>query len=140
MISCKKYSHDTQVYIPNFKDVMKQRKYYLLEEELKFSKEERAAFMESLKQYSNYKNEIYRSKKLKEISQQIGQMVESAEGFTLKETDGWFDNVSVNRDLKELKNDYKLFEKTAKEITTLQQRLESLYENIGTRLGRYYEL
>ena len=119
---------------------MKQRKYYLLEEELKFSKEERTAFMESLKQYSNYKNEIYRSKKLKEISQQIGQMVESAEGFTLKETDGWFDNVSVNRDLKELKNDYKLFEKTAKEITTLQQRLESLYENIGTRLGRYYEL
>lgn len=116
------------------------RKYYLLEEELKYSKEERNAFLESLKSYSSYKNEIYRSKKLKEISKQIGQMVESAEGFTLKETDGWFDNVSVNRDLKELKNDYKLFEKTAAEMTTLQQRLESLYENIGMRLSRYYDV
>jgi hypothetical protein len=116
------------------------RKYYLLEEELKYSKEERNAFLESLKNYSSYKNEIYRSKKLKEISKQIGQMVESAEGFTLKETDGWFDNVSVNRDLKELKNDYKLFEKTCSEMTTLQQRLESLYENIGMRLSRYYEV
>lgn len=120
---------------------MKKRRYYLFEEEIRYSKEERNAFMESLKAYSNYKNEIYRSKKLKEISKQIESMVSNAEAFTLKETeDGWFDNVTISRDIKELKNDYKLFEKTCNEITVLQQRLESLYENMGTRLGRYYEI
>lgn len=113
---------------------------YLLENEISYSKEERKAFMESLRQYGNFKNEIYRSKRLKEISQQIGQLVQSTEAFTLKETDGWFDNVSVNKDLKELKTDYQLFEKTCGELTTLQQRLESLYENIGTKLGKYYDL
>lgn len=113
---------------------------YILESEMQYSKEERSAFLESIKQFANYKNEIYRSKQLKEISQQIGQMIESAEQFTLKETEGWFDNVTTSRDLKELKNDYKLFEKTAGEITQLQQRLEGLYENIGTRLSRYYEV
>lgn len=119
---------------------MKKQRYFLLENELSYSKEERAAFMESLKQYGDYKNEIYRSKRLREISESIGQMIESAENFTLAETDGWFDNVSVSKDLKELKNDYKLFNKTCQEMTQLQQRLESVYESIGTKLGKYYEV
>ena len=82
---------------------MKKRK-YLFENDVTYTKEERNAFLESLKQYGNFKNEIYRSKKLKEISAAIGQMVESSELFTLKETDQWFDNMTVSRDLKELKD------------------------------------
>ena len=117
---------------------MKRR--YILESELSYTKEERKAFLESLKQYSLFKNEIYRSKKLKELATTLGEMINNAEAFTLKETDGWFDGISVSRDMKELKNDYKLFEKTCQEVTVLQQRLESLYENIGTKLGKYYEL
>lgn len=110
------------------------RKSYLLETEIPFSKQERNAFIESLREYSGFKNEIYRSTKLKELSKKIGQMVEATEAFALQETDGWFDNVSVNRDLKELKNDYKVFEKTCQEMSVLQQRLESVYENIGVKL------
>ena len=116
------------------------RKKYLLESEVTYSKEERNAFLESVKQYGNFKNEIYSSKRLKEISQQIGQMIEAAGSFTLSETQDWFDDVSVSRDLKELTTDYKIFEKTCNEITTLQQRLESIYENIGHKLGKYYEV
>lgn len=119
----------------------KQKTRYLFENEINYSKEEKQAFLESLKQYSFFKNEIYRSKKLKEISGQLGEMIKNAEAFTLKETeDGWFDNVSIGRDLKELKNDYSLFEKTCQEVTVLQQRLESLYENMGTKLGKYYDI
>ena len=119
---------------------MKKMKRYLLESDIPYSKDERRAFMETLRSYGQFKNEIYRSKRLKEIAQQIGQMIESAEAFTLKETVGWFDNVSVSRDLKELKTDYKIFEKTCHEITQLQQRLESVYENIGIKLGKYYDV
>lgn len=129
---------------------------YLLESEIQYSKEERNAFMESLKDYSKLRKEIFRetgivnektgqpvpfSQRLREIKSKVGQMIEGAEAFTLKETeDGWFDNMTINRDLKELKNDYKIFEKTCMEMTQLQQRLESCYENIGSRLGRYYEI
>ena len=42
--------------------------------------------------------------------------------------------------LKEIKNDYNMFAKTCNEITTLQQRLEAVYENIGQKLGRYYDI
>lgn len=119
---------------------MKKTKRYLFESELSYSKEERNAFLESLKQFSAFKNEIYRSKKLGEVASQIGQMVESAEAFTLKETESGFDQISVGRDLKSLKDDYKLFNKTCQEATLLQQRLENLYENIGQKLGKYYDV
>jgi hypothetical protein len=33
-----------------------------------------------------------------------------------------------------------LFEKTAGEINTLQQRLESVYEDIGSVLNKYYKI
>jgi len=115
-------------------------KKYLLENELKYSKEERKAFLESLREYGQFKSEVYRSKKLREISQRIGEMINAAEAFTLQETDGWFDGLSVKRDVKSIKDDYKVFEKTCSEISQLQQRLESVYENIGQKLGRYYEV
>lgn len=115
-------------------------KKYLLESEIPYSKEERSAFLESLKQFSSFKNEIYRSKKLKEISKTIGTLIENAEVFTLSEIDDNFDKISVNRDLKEIKTDYKLFEKTCSEMHVLQQRLEAVYENIGNKLSRYYDL
>lgn len=130
-------------------------KKYLLETDLKYSKDERKAFLESIKNFNQFKKEIFRetgivnektgrpvpfSQRLKEIKEQINQIIESTEAFTLKETEGWFDQISVNRDLKELKTDYKIFEKTCNEMAQLQQRMESIYENIGHKLGKYYEI
>ncbi len=119
---------------------MKQ-KIYLWENELKMTKEEKRAFLESIKQLQQFKHEIYRSGKLREISNKISSIIEIANNVTLSETsDGWFDNITVSRDMKRLKESQKVFEKTAKEITTLQQRLESAYEDIATGLSRYYEV
>lgn len=113
---------------------------YLLENEIQYSKQERQAFLESLKNYGNFKQAIYRGNSLQEICEQIGRIIESANGFTLKETDGWFDNITVNRDMKRVQEAYKVFEKTCNEITQLQQRLENCYEDIGSGLSKYYEM
>ncbi len=114
---------------------------YLLENEISYSREEKRAFLERLRAFTSFKNEIYRSKKLKEISSSIGEMIEAVEGFTINETqDGWFDNITVSRDLKRIKESYKMFQKTANEIHNLQQRLESCYEDMGSGLSRYYDI
>jgi hypothetical protein len=112
----------------------------LIESELKYSKQERQAFLESIRQFSGFKQHIYRAKALRQVSEQIGQMIEAAEQFTLKETDQWFDNVTVSRHMKQLKESYKVFSKTCNEIETLQQRLEACYEDIGKHLGTYYDV
>ena len=46
----------------------------------------------------------------------------------------------LKKDVKEIQDSVKLFEKTAKEVSTLQHRLEAMYENIGGKLSRYYEI
>lgn len=119
---------------------MYNKKMYLLEREMGYSKQERSAFMENLRSFGEYKNDIYRSRNLQELCEEIEEMINSAEAFIMEETKDGFDQVSVNKDLNELKSDFKIFKKTCGEAALLQKRLENAYENIGTKLGKYYEL
>jgi hypothetical protein len=60
--------------------------------------------------------------------------------MTLQETENWFDGVTVQRHMKQLKEAYKILQKTAGELRQSQQRFESAYDDIGTVLGKYYEV
>ena len=77
---------------------------------------------------------------LTDLSHANRSMSEGASQLALQETDGWFDGVTVKRDMKEVANSTKLFEKAAKEVSTLQQRLESIFEDLGNKLGKYYNI
>ena len=58
----------------------------------------------------------------------------------VKETEGAFDGITVGRHVKRMNESFKIFEKTLREVHTLQQRLESTYDEIGEVLGKYYEI
>ena len=102
--------------------------------------ETKKAFFNAIREFSSTTNEVYSSRKLKELSKKIGSLAEMAERITLSETDGWFDQVSVKRDMKSIKEAAKIFSQTCEEMSTLQQRLESAYEDVGVKLGKYYDL
>ena len=110
------------------------------EEQQEITDEMKQAFQEIVGQYAEYGKGIYRERKLKEITETILNIGKLAEKIALAETDDWFDTMTVQRDMKGLNESVKLFEKTAKDLNILQQRLESLYEDIGTKLSRYYEI
>ena len=101
---------------------------------------EKAQVLEQIKGYQSLGEVIYRSEGLKEASQKLSEIIENAERVALQETEEWFDEVTVKRNMKELVNNNKEFGKTVQEITKLQQRVESLYEEIGNNLSRYYEI
>lgn len=101
---------------------------------------EKAQVLEELKEYSALGEVIYRSEGLKEAATRVSELVEKAEKVALQETEEWFDEVTVKRNMKELANNNKEFTKTVSEIGKLQQRLESLYEEMGNNLSRYYEI
>ena len=75
-----------------------------------------------------------------EIAKQLSHIAEQAHSHVLSETDDWFDQVSVNKNMKTLKTGVMEFQKTAKEAHALNQRLTGLYEDIGHVLNRYYEI
>jgi len=110
------------------------------EPQMELSEEQKKAFLEAVKQYKKYGEAVYRNAGLGEVYESIKNMVEMAGKVTLSETDDWFDNVTVSRHMKRMGESFKVFEKTLKEVSTLQQRLEASYDEIGEVLGKYYEI
>lgn len=110
-------------------------------EQIKYTPQDKRAFLEACKQFGSHGASIYRAQDLKERVDQIRSLIETAEKMTLQETSEMgFDAITVNRHMKQLKESYKIFEKTSSEIMGAQQRLEAAYEDIGSILGKYYEV
>ena len=104
------------------------------------STEQKKAFLEAVYKFAEHANGIYRQHSLKETADALNHMIEAANHLTLSETEDWFDKVTVSRHMKQLSEAQKIFDKTAAEMSTLQQRLESAYEDIGGVLGKYYDI
>ena len=110
------------------------------EKEQKMTSEEKRAFLEAVSAYKKFGETIYRNGDLMETYGAIKNIVENANKVTLEETGDWFDRVTVNRHMKSMNESFKVFQKTLTEVHTLQQRLESTYDEIGEVLSKYYEI
>ena len=98
------------------------------------------AFVQEVKNFSRMGEMIYREGSLRDVAKGLSELAEKARIATLQETDDWFDKVTINKNMKSLGNTSGEFTKIAKEANALQQRMESLYEDMGHILGRYYDL
>ena len=108
-------------------------------EPVQLTSEQKKTFLEAVKNYSQLGESVYGKGDLKELCERVKYMVDTAQEVTLAEGD-WFDGITVNRNMKEIANSYKVFEKTAQEMTQLRERLEAAFEDIGQGLGRYFEI
>ena len=104
------------------------------------SEDEINGSLQSIKSYSKFSDKIYRPSSLKPIAENIEKLVEFAERYTTENTNDWFDAVTVNRHMKQLREYSKNFSKSANEVTKIQSRMETMYEEIGQILSRYYEI
>jgi len=108
--------------------------------EKKWSLEEKKAALEAIGRYNEYGNHLRRTHSLMEIAHTLANITEAAEKFTLSETDGSFDNVTVKRNMQELRKISEQFNKLAQEAHVVQQRMEALYEDGGNVLNRYFKI
>ena len=102
--------------------------------------EQKKAFMEAVANYHKLGEAVYRNSTLRETTETLKEIADVAEQLTLSESEHWFDNVTVSRHMKQMKESMKVFEKTANEVHSLQQRLESAYEDMGSVLNKYYKV
>ena len=106
----------------------------------KLNGKQRKLVVDAVNKFNKFEQHVYRQNDVKEVVEAIKTISEYAGRLALDETDEWFDGVTVKKDVKEINDSVKMFEKTAKEVSTLQHRLEAMYENIGGKLSRYYEI
>ena len=98
------------------------------------------SFMKEVSNYNAIGKSIYRENNLNEVAKKLSWIAESAKAHVLSEHDEWFDKMTINKNMKSLNNYVTEFNKVAKESTAIQQRMESLYEDMGNILSRYYDI
>ena len=112
-------------------------KYGTTESEPQISSEQ---ILSKIQEFGNLGKSIYQEGDLKQTAKTLSDIANAAKVHTLRETEDWFDKVTVNRNMKELTNLSKQFGKLSEEASSVQQRLSALYEDMGNVLGRYYDL
>ena len=115
-------------------------KYLGEEQDEKMTKEQKSTFLETVSNFHKLGEMVYSNARLQEVTDTLKSVVEQAEKLTISESEHWFDNVTVSRHMKQMNEAMKVFEKTAGEMSGLQQRLESAYDDMGTVLNRYYKI
>jgi len=93
-----------------------------------------------ISQYNKIGEAIFGKSNITKISEKLSWIANQAKSHTLRETENWFDKITVNRNMKELTGLSKQFSKISNEAEALQQRMGALYEDMGNILGRYYEI
>ena len=78
---------------------------------------------------------IFGKSNIKQVAEKLSWIANQAKNHTLSETEDWFDKITVNRNMKELTNLSKSFDKISTEANALQQRMGALYEDMGNILG-----
>jgi len=109
-------------------------------EDRKLSPEVKKHFLEIISTYNTFQDQMRRQSDLTEVANTLGAIVEAAKEMTLRESGDWFDNVTVKRNMQELDKLGKSFDKFAVEAKAMDERLHSLYEDMGHILNRYYEI
>ena len=68
------------------------------------------------------------------------EAVNLAERYALKECNEWMEAKMVERDMKEIKRDAAKMYEEAQKMKAIEKQLEMLYEEVGRRLERYFEI
>jgi hypothetical protein len=117
------------------KDILKET-----EEFQQLPSELKKHFLEIISTYGQHRESMSRKSDIRQVAETLGAIADAASEYTLREGGDWFDRVTIKRNMKELSNLQKSFEKEAVEAKSQEQRLEALYEDMGHVLGRYFEI
>jgi hypothetical protein len=97
-------------------------------------------FLEIISTYGQHRESMNRKSDIRQVAETLGGIADAAQEYTLREGGDWFDRVTIKRNMNELKKLQSAFEKESIEAKAQEQRLESLYEDMGHVLGRYFEI
>ena len=96
--------------------------------------------IEGVSKYGAVGKALYGENNLVKIAEELVGIAESAHSHIIGEQGDWFDKITVNKNMKALKSQVSEFKKVAGEANAVNQRLTSLYEDMGHILNRYYDI
>jgi len=100
---------------------------------------EKVKLRETVREYNNYRNEL-KANGIYSTVAKINDAIELAERYALKEASEWMEAKMIEKDMKEMKKLSSKLSEESKKIKEVEHQLEMLYEEIGLKLERYFEI
>ncbi len=74
-----------------------------------------AQFLEDVRNFGSLGKHIYRENDIRAVAQKLSEIAKTAKTHTLRETEEWFDKITINRNMKDLGSLSGQFSKIANE-------------------------
>jgi hypothetical protein len=120
--------------------VREQKEIGFSEQKAPLTTEEKMAFREALKGFSQMGESVYGTGKLQEVVENLTKVVETANRLVTEESDDLVDNVNSSRHFKVINEALKQFSKSANEVMIHERRLSAAFEDIAQGIQKYYEV
>jgi len=120
--------------------VREQKETVYSEQKTPLTTEEKMAFREALKTFSQMGESVYGTGKLQEVVKNLTKVVETANRLVTEESDDLVDNVNSSRHFKVINEALKQFSKSANEVMIHERRLSAAFEDIAQGIQKYYEV
>jgi hypothetical protein len=106
----------------------------------KLTVEEKRNLLELVGKFKEFRSPLKLANDFRTVAENIVYISEMTEKYGLTETSEWFEGVSLSRDMKELKRNANEIQKIANDIYPKIKLAESLYEDVGLKLQRYFDI
>lgn len=93
-----------------------------------------------LQKFDEYGEAVYQEQDLNVIAKKFEALTEYAKSYLNENASDEFDQVTINRNIKEIEKKVRKFKKEAKKVQKHQTRLTALYDDIGMKFNRYFEV
>ena len=106
----------------------------------KLSPQQKKDLMEKVRKFNEYGKVLRCETALMEMSKTLAEIGQMAESYAMTESGDYFQAEVVKRDFNEVKKITKDFSKLSKECYGGLQQLNALYEDMGRKMERYFEI
>jgi len=104
------------------------------------SEDKKKVLYNELKKFDEYGDAIYQDQDLNVIAKKFEAITEYAKSYLNENASDSFDQVTINRNIKEIEKKVRKFKKEAKKVQKHSTRLTALYDDIGMKFNRYFEV
>lgn len=106
----------------------------------KLSPQQKKDLMAKVRKFNEYGKVLRCETALMEMAKTLAEIGQMAESYAMTESGDYFQAEVVKRDFNEVKKITKDFSKRAKECYGGLQQLNALYEDMGRKMERYFEI
>lgn len=104
------------------------------------SEDQKKVLYNELKKFDEYGDAVYQEQDLNVIAKKFEALTEYAKRYLNENATDKFDSVTINRNMKEIEKKVRKFKKEAEKVQKHRTRLTALYDDIGMKLNRYFEV